>query len=196
MLETQVLSPGWEDPLKNMATHSSILAWRIPWTEEPGRLQSMGFQRVGHNRVTNTFTSLHFIYLSVQFSRSSHVRLFVTPWTAACQASLSLTNSWSLLKLMSIELVMPSNHLILCRPLLLLPSDFPSIRSFPVSQFFASGGPTFRFRLDWNLNYQLSCFSGLIVRAEQHYQLLGLQPADCRGWDFSVSIITWVYYNK
>ena len=59
-----------------------------------------------------------------------HVRLFVTPWTAACQASLSITSSQSLLKLMSIESVMPSNHLILCLPLLLLPSIFPSIRIF------------------------------------------------------------------
>ena len=57
----------------------------------------------------------------------SHVQLFVTPWTAALQASLSITNSWGLLKLMSIESVMPSN---LCRPLLLLPSIFPSIRVF------------------------------------------------------------------
>ena len=60
----------------------------------------------------------------------SHVRLFATPWTAACQASLSITNSRSLLKLMFIELVMPSNHLILCCPLLLPPSVFPSIRVF------------------------------------------------------------------
>ena len=60
----------------------------------------------------------------------SHVRLSVTPWTAALQASLSITNSWSLLKLMSIESVMPSNHLILCRPLLLPPSIFPSVRVF------------------------------------------------------------------
>ena len=60
----------------------------------------------------------------------SPVRLFVTPWTAARQASLSSTNSWSSLRLMSIELVRPSNHLILCRPLLLLPSIFPSIRVF------------------------------------------------------------------
>ena len=60
----------------------------------------------------------------------SRVRLFVTPWTAACQASLFITNSWSLLKLMSIDSVMPSNHLILCCPLLLLPSIFPSIRVF------------------------------------------------------------------
>ena len=60
----------------------------------------------------------------------SLLRLFATPWTAAHQASLSITNSWSLLKFMSIESVMPSNHLILCRPLLLLPPIFPSIRVF------------------------------------------------------------------
>ena len=59
-----------------------------------------------------------------------HVRLFTTPWIAARQASLSITYSWSLLKLMSIESVMPSSHLILCRPLLLQPSIFPSIRVF------------------------------------------------------------------
>ena len=70
----------------------------------------------------------------------SCVWLFATPWTAARQASLSITNSRSLLKLMSIESVMPSNHFILCHPLLLLLSVFPSIRSFPVSQFFISGG--------------------------------------------------------
>ena len=70
----------------------------------------------------------------------SHVRLFVIPWTAACQASLSFTSSWSLLKLMSIESVMPSSHLILCRPLLLLPSIFPASGSFQMSQLFASGG--------------------------------------------------------
>ena len=69
----------------------------------------------------------------VQFSSVqslSRVWLFPTPWTAACQASLSITNSWSLLKLMSTELVMPSNHLILSHPLLLQPSIFPSIRVF------------------------------------------------------------------
>ena len=60
----------------------------------------------------------------------SYVWLFATPWTAAHQSSLSITNSWSLPKLMSIESVMPSNHLILCHPLLLLPSIFPSIRVF------------------------------------------------------------------
>ena len=60
----------------------------------------------------------------------SHVRLFVMPWTAACQNVLSFTMSWSLLKLMSIESVMPSNHFVHCHPLLLLPSVFPSIRVF------------------------------------------------------------------
>ena len=70
----------------------------------------------------------------------SCVRLFATPWTTARQASLSIANSWSLHKLTSIELVMPSNHLILCHPLLLLPSIFPASQSFQMSQFFASGG--------------------------------------------------------
>ena len=66
------------------------------------------------------------------------------PWTTACQASLSITNSRSLLSLMSIELVMPSNHLILCHPLLLLPSSFPASGSFPVSRLFAAGDWSFR----------------------------------------------------
>ena len=72
----------------------------------------------------------------------SHVWLFATPWTAACQASLAITNSQSLLKLMSIESVMPSNHLTLCCPLLLLPSNFPSIRVF-------SNNPMFLLAFTW-----------------------------------------------
>ena len=96
----------------------------------------------------------------------SHVRLFATPWTAARQASLSITNSLSPPKPMSIELVMPSNHLILCRPLLLLPSIFPSIRVFsnesalPIRwpkywSFSFSSSPSnehpglISFRMDW-----------------------------------------------
>ena len=70
----------------------------------------------------------------------SPVQLFPTPWTVARQASLSLTNSWSLFKLISIESVMPSNHLILCHPLLLLPSIFPSIRVFSNESVLTSGG--------------------------------------------------------
>ena len=76
---------------------------------------------------------------SVQFSHSV-VFNSATPWTTARQASLSITDSWSLLIFMSIELVMPSNHLVLCRPLLLLPSIFPASGPFPMSEFFASGG--------------------------------------------------------
>ena len=92
-------------------------------------------------------------YISAQFSSVqllSHVRLFVTPWTTARQASLSITNSPSLPKLMSIELVMPSNHLIL-HPLLLLPSIFPNIRVF-------SNESTLRIRWPkyWNFSFNIS----------------------------------------
>ena len=87
--------------------------------------------------------SLNSSYLS-SVQLPSRVQVFVTPWTAARQAFLSNTNSRSLLKVMSTELVMPSNHLILCRPLLLLQSIFPSISVFPMSQFFASGGQSIR----------------------------------------------------
>ena len=83
------------------------------------------------------------LHSDIQFSSVqslSCVWLFATPWTAEHQASLSITNSCSPPKPMSIESLMPSNHLILCRPLLLLPYIFPSIRSFPVSQLFSSGG--------------------------------------------------------
>ena len=81
----------------------------------------------------------------------SRVRLFATPWTAACPASLSITNSRSLLKPMSIESVMPSNHLILCHPLLLLPSIFPSIRVFFNESALCIRGPkhwSFRFNIN------------------------------------------------
>ena len=87
--------------------------------------------------------SFSFRFLKDQFSSVQsrcRVWLFVTPWTAAYQASLSITNSWSLFKLMSIELVMPSNQLNLHRPILLLPSTFPVSGSFQMSQLFASGG--------------------------------------------------------
>ena len=70
----------------------------------------------------------------------NRVQLFVTPWITACQASLSITNSQSLLKLMSIESVMPSNHLILCRPLLSCPQSFPALGSFPMGQLFTWAG--------------------------------------------------------
>ena len=81
-----------------------------------------------------------YFFIPLFSSISQCVRSFETPWTASRQASLSITNPQSLLKLMSSELVMPSNHLILCHHLLLLPSTFPSIRVFSMSQFFASDG--------------------------------------------------------
>ena len=87
----------------------------------------------------------HIFHSSVQLL--SCVLLFVTPWSAAHQASLSITNSRSLLKLMSIKSLMPSNHLILCCPFLLLPSIFPSIRVFSMSQFFASGSQSIELQL-------------------------------------------------
>ena len=76
---------------------------------------------------------------------------FVTPWTAACQASLSITNSQSLLKLMSIESVMPSNHLILCHPLLLLPSILPSIRIFSNESVLRIRWPKY-----WSFSFSIS----------------------------------------
>ena len=80
-----------------------------------------------HQGIPQNNLYLHIIGL--QFSLVSHpVRLFATPWITACQASLSITNSWSLFKPMSIESMMPSNHLILCPPLLLLPPILPLIR--------------------------------------------------------------------
>ena len=81
----------------------------------------------------------------------SHVRLFATPWTAACQASLSITNCRSLPKSMSIELVMPSNHLILCRLLLLLPSIFPSIRVFSNESALRIRWPKY-----WSFSFNIS----------------------------------------
>ena len=90
-----------------------------------------------YNFLLQTFNSFIFILCSVQLL--SHVQLFATPWTAAHQASLSFTVSLSLLKLMFIESVMPSNHLILCR-LSSCPQSFPASWSFQMSQLFTSGG--------------------------------------------------------
>ena len=147
MLETQVWSLGWEDPLeKEMTTHSSILSCRIPWTEEPGRLQSMGLQRVGHDWATS-LASLTACYICHYVLCIFSIK---TPWeqfilccccSVACRTlrphgllhtrlPCPFTVFQSLPKLMSIESMMPVNHLILCHSLLLLPSIFPSIRAF------------------------------------------------------------------
>ena len=95
-------------------------------------------RKAGYN-ITGHISPLYIVVQSL-----SRVQLFATPRTAAHQASLSITNSQSLLRLMSIESVMPSNHLILCRPLLLLPSIFPESGSFPMSWLFVSGGQSTR----------------------------------------------------
>ena len=103
----------------------------------------------------------------------SHVRLFATPWTAARQASLSITNSRSLLKLMSIKSVMPSSHLILCRPLLLPPSIFPSIRVFSNESVLCIRWPKY-----WSFSFSISpCseYSGLISFRMDWLDLLAVQ---------------------
>ena len=107
---------------------------------------------------------------SVQFS---HVQLFATPWTAACQAPLSITSSQSLLKLMSIESVMPSNHLILYHPLLLLPLIFPSIRVFSSELALRIRWPKY-----WSFVFSISPsseYSGLISLRMDWLDLLAVQ---------------------
>ena len=140
---SQVRFLGGKDPLEEeIAIHSSILAWKTSWTEEPVQATVHGITK-SHTRL-NTYTapdncillpllsswSVYILKCISSVSSLSRVWFFVTPWTVAPQASLPITNSQGLLKLMSIELVMPSNRLILCRPLLLLPSIFSSIRVF------------------------------------------------------------------
>ena len=114
--------------------------------------------------------------MSVQFS-SVHslrcVQVSATPWTAACQASLSIANSQSLLKLTSIELVMPSNHLILCHPFLLLPSIFPCIRVFSNESVLHIRWPKY-----WSFSFSMSTsneYSGLISFRMDWLDLLTVQ---------------------
>ena len=114
-----------------------------------------------------------FLFSSVQ--PLSHVQLFATPWTAARQASLSITNSWSLLKLTSIESVMPSNHLILCCLLLLPPSIFPNIRVFSNESVFHIRWPKY-----WSFSFSISPsndYSGLISFRMDKLDLLAIQGA-------------------
>ena len=113
----------------------------------------------------------------------SPVRLSATPWIAAHQASLSITNSQSLLKLMSIESVMPSNHLILCRPLLLLPSIFPSIRVFSNESALRMRWPKY-----WSFSIDISPsndYSGLTSFRMNWLDLLAVSPRDSQ--EFSLA---------
>ena len=112
----------------------------------------------------NQFSSVHLL---------SRVRLFANPWTAACQASLSITSSLSLLKLMSIALVMPFSHLILCHPLLLPPSIFPSIRVFSSESVLPIRWPKY-----WSFSFSISPsneYSGLISFRMDWLDLLVVQ---------------------
>ena len=112
-------------------------------------------------------------YFDVVAQSLSHVQLFATPWTAACQVSLSFTIFLSLLKLMSIESMMPSNHLILCHPLLLLPSIFPSIRIFSNESALH-----IRWAKYWSFSFSISPsneYSGLISFRIDLFDLLAVQ---------------------
>ena len=110
---------------------------------------------------------------SQSFQSLCCVQLFVTPWTAARQASLSITNSWSSLKLTSVESVMPTNHLILCRPILLPPSIFPSIRVFSNQSVFRIRWPKY-----WSFSFNISPsneYSGLISFRMDSLDILAVQ---------------------
>ena len=129
--------------------------------------------------VSHYFPEHHFApIVTVQSLSHSSVtqccpRLFVTPWTAARQASLSITNSRSLLKLMSIKLVRPSNHLIICHPLLFLPSILPSFRVFPNQSALC-----IRWSKYWSFSFNISSsneFSGLISFRMDWLDLLAVQ---------------------
>ena len=117
--------------------------------ERNGNVRSVGWSFQGR-----TFSSVQSL---------SRVRLFVTPWTAACQASLSFTNSRTLPKLVSIESVMPSNHLILCRPLLLLPSILPSIRVITNESVQTQGTTYPGSRVWWPSEYAKRRFRSLCL---------------------------------
>ena len=129
-----------------------------------------------YDRLTSSPEMLNTLHSSVQFSlvqSLSPVQLFETSWTAAHQASLSITNSRSLLKLMPIKSVMPSNHLILCHPLLFLPSICPSIRVFSSELIFQIRWPKY-----WNFSFSISPsseYSGLISFRMEWLDLLAVQ---------------------
>ena len=138
VLQGRLLTTGL--PVLSCLSHVQLLA--ILWTVAFQAPLSMGFSRQEYWRPDDQFSSLQSL---------SCVQLFATPWTTACQASLSITNSRSLPKLMSIESVMPSNHLILYCPLLLLPSIFPSIRVF-----FNESVLHIRWPKDWSFRFNIS----------------------------------------
>ena len=125
----------------------------------------------GWHKLKHHLQKQHFPISSVQLL--SRVRLFATPWNAACQASLSITNAQSLLKLMSVNLVLPSNHLILCHSLLLLPSILPNIRVFSNESVLRIRWPKY-----WSFIHNISPsneYSGLISFRNDQFDLLAVQ---------------------
>ena len=146
-----------------------------------------------YKKYSSCFHRIHFNYsilntiLSVQFSSVqslSHVQLFATPWTAAHQASLSITNSWSPPKPMSIESVMPSNHLILCRPLFLLPSIFPSIRVFSNESALRMRWPKY-----WSFSFKIS-------PSNEHPELVSFRMMDFFPLFLQILLLTILSQNQ
>ena len=129
--------------------------------------------KLSHLRAWTISVFIHLLYSFSSVQSFSHVQLFVTLWTAARQASPSITNSWSLLKIMSTESVMPSNHFIFCRPLLLLTSIFPSIRVFSNESVLRIRWPKY-----WSFSFSISPFNeylGLISFTMDWLDLLAAQ---------------------
>ena len=157
-----------------------ILFWVIPLSKlplTPNLLLSINLHMSSlHSQSSQISLPYCKTFITVQFSSVqslSQVRLFATPWTAARQASLSITNSQSLLKLMFNESVMPSNHLILCHPLLLLPSIFPSIRVFCKESVLHIRWPKY-----WSFSFSISPsndYSRLIFFRIDWFDLLAVQ---------------------
>ena len=138
-----VFAWGWGTVLLGISSDDNYTCpahWPWPWAA-PECVQLMVFSK-------------NFFSVSCSVQSLSCVRLFVTPWTAALQASLSINNSQSWLKLMSIESVMPSNHLILCRSFLLPPSIFPSIRVFSSESVLFIRWPKY-----WSFSFSISPYN-------------------------------------
>ena len=150
----------------------------------------------------NFSTSLNTENVFISIQSFSCVQLFVTPWTAACQAFLSITNSRSLLKFVSIESVTPCNHLILCHPHLLLPSIFPSIKVFSNESVLHIRWPKYwsfsvspsneyswliSFRIDW---FHLLAFQGTLKNLLQHYSLKCVAARKV-SWDSTYPLSSW-----
>ena len=171
----------------------SILAYSVYWFK--GYVYGFSKYKVIYFANSNSceFIFQIFITLMVEIvvvKSLSRVWLFATPWTAACQASLSFINSQSFLKLMSIESVMPSNHLILCHSLLLLPSIFPSIRVFSNESILPIRWPKY-----WSFSVSPSSeYSGLISLRIDWFDLFAVQRTRKSRFQLQARILEWVAF--